>query len=342
MAEAMGKLDRGGFGILLLVDKHKHLLGTITEGDIRRAVVNKLPFQTTCAEIANSNPLTLSKSESYEKALQLMNHGRKMLIHQLPVLNEHGRVVDLVLRRDLLHDRKVLKLSVVIMAGGYGLRMRPITEKIPKPLLLLKKYTLMDRMIRQLKGQGIRDVMISTHYKAEEIKRHIKSKINHGVNIQYLHEKKPLGTAGVLARLRHLKNPVLVVNSDILTKVNIQEMYDFHHRHRGDLTAAVYRYDVKIDYGVVQMKASRISALEEKPIVSYFINAGIYLLEPAVIRRIPEGKRLDMTDLIVSLIHSGKRVVGYPLFRYWMDVGRPEDYNLAIQLERYHEKPMEK
>jgi dTDP-glucose pyrophosphorylase/CBS domain-containing protein len=328
IADAIAQLNEAGTGALVLCDADGKLCGLITDGDIRRAVIRRTPLSEFCETIATPGPVRASEPISSSDALRLMNvHD----IHQLPLVDGEGRLVDFLLRKDLLpqpqHD-----LQAVVMAGGYGKRLLPLTEKVPKPMLPVGERPLLELILHQLRKAGIHDVNLTTHYLPDSISGHFGNGGNFGVRLNYSREENPLGTAGGLRLMERPQGPFLVINGDILTGVPFQQMLQYHRSHQAMLTVGVRQYDMQVPFGVVECEDVRITRIEEKPSLSYFVNAGTYLLEPSAWDRIPQGERFDMTDLIRILIEAGETVVGFPIMEYWIDVGRHEDYLKAQEL----------
>jgi NDP-sugar pyrophosphorylase family protein len=243
-------------------------------------------------------------------------------------VDEENHVVEFLLRKDLVPDVR-LDLSAVIMAGGYGKRLLPLTERVPKPMLPVGDRPLLELTLEQLRRSGIRDVSLTTHYLPESIVNHFGDGEGFGVSLNYLKEDHPMGTAGGLKQMKRPDSTFLVINGDILTGVPFQEMLVYHRKHEAVLTVGVRKYDMQVPFGVVECEDVRVTKLQEKPSLSFFINAGTYLLEPSACDHIPEGQPFDMTDLMQKLIEAGRRVVGFPIMEYWLDVGRHEDYQKA-------------
>jgi dTDP-glucose pyrophosphorylase len=328
ISEALLILDRAGTGALLLCTGDRKLFGTLTDGDIRRAALKKTSFEESCSMIAEKNPLTAPDDISSAEALRLMDEGRSFVVNQLPLVDPSGRLVDLLLRRDLTKVDSP-PLQAVIMAGGFRTRLQSLTEETPKPMLPVGDQPLMEHTIGQLRDSGILNVKITTHYKAEKITSHFGNGEAFGVNIDYVSEDKPLGTAGALGLLQKTDEPQLVINGDILTNVDFRAMHEFHRKHNADLTVGVRRYDFKIPFGVVESDGARILEIQEKPEVNFLVNAGIYLLEPSVHPYIPRDARFDMTDLVQKLLEEKKVVVNFPIVEYWLDIGHQDDYEKA-------------
>ena len=324
IAEAIARLDKAGTGALLLCTDGV-LCGLLTDGDIRRAILVGKSLDEPCSTIASKRPVVAAHSISMSEALRLMNESD---INHLPVVDGENRVVEFLLRKDLVTDAQ-LDLPAVVMAGGYGRRLMPLTERVPKPMLPVGNRPLLELIIEQLRRAGIHDVNLTTHYLPESISNHFGTGKDFGVNLHYVKEDNPMGTAGGLKLLKRPENAFLVINGDILTGVPFQEMLTYHRKHHAVLTVGVRKYDMQVPFGVVDCEDVRITGIQEKPLVNFFINAGTYLLEPSACDYIPDGRPFDMTDLIQALLDAGKTVVGFPIMEYWIDVGRHEDYQKA-------------
>ena len=322
IAKAMAQLDKAATGTLLVCDPGRRLLGLLTDGDFRRAILHRKPLNEPCGSIASSHPITALFPVFPPEALRLMDQHD---VAQLPVVDSEGRVQRLLLRKDIVPDPG-LALSAVVMAGGLGTRLLPLTEKLPKPMLPVGDRPLLELTIAQLRRAGIKDVSLTTHYLPEAISDHFKDGEPFGVRLNYLREEHPLGTAGGLKSIKHFDGTMLVINGDILTGAPFEAMLDFHRTYHADLTVGVRKYDVEVPFGVVDCEDVHVTRLQEKPSLSFFINAGTYLLEPGVCDFIPSGQRFDMTELIQKLIEAGKVVVSFPIMEYWLDMGRHEDY----------------
>lgn len=326
---AIESIDRGGLGIALIVDSDRHLIGTISDGDIRRAMLDSIdlegPVQILLPRKSNtqySKPITAKLGENPESLMALMV---QYAVHVIPILDEAGVLHDLVTMDDLIPTENP-SIQAVIMAGGFGSRLRPLTEDMPKPMLPVGGRPLMEVLLEQLQQAGIRRVNVTTHYLPEKITKHFGDGKAFGVEINYVNEEKPLGTGGALGLLPQPVEPMLVVNGDVLTRVNFRSMLAFHQENRADLTVAVRQYEVEIPFGVIETDGVLVKGVREKPRLSHFVNAGIYLLDPGVYQFIPNGERFNMTDLIQWLINAGRRVVCFPVSEYWLDIGQHADY----------------
>lgn len=330
--EVLEGLDHTKRGIALVVDSEQCLLGTITEGDMRRAILARVDLNEPARLLLKrkkgtrwETPVTAPVGISPTDLLQLMREER---LRHIPLVDRQGRVMDLV-RLDDLVPEEILPLQAVVMAGGFGTRLRPLTEDLPKPMLPMKGRPLMERIIKQLREAGIRQVNVTTHHKPEKIIDYFGDGRSLGVELNYVNEDRPLGTVGALGLMKAPQEPVLVINGDILTQMNFRAMLAYHQEHKADLTVAVRKYDLNVPYGVVENDGAFVQGLVEKPSLSFFINAGIYLLEPSVYRYIPHGQHFDMTDLIQRLLEEKRPVVSFPIVEYWLDIGRPGDYEQA-------------
>jgi len=325
-------IDKNSCGIALVIDDSGHLLGTITDGDIRRAIlagqnldapVND--FLKHKSESSPQRPVTAPLGTDLQDLLILM---KEKSIRQVPLLDEKDKVADLVVMEDVMPINGPL-FEAVIMAGGKGARLRPLTEDLPKPMLPVGGRPLMERMVEQLHQAGIRHVNVMTHYKPEKIIQHFGDGRKYGVELIYVNEDLPLGTGGALGLLTRPRETQLVVNGDILTQVDFKAMLMFHQDNKADMTVAVRRYEMIVPYGVVECEGIQIRSLKEKPQLRFFVNAGIYLLEPSVYEFIPTVQYFNMTDLIQWLLDAGQTVVSFPIREYWLDIGEYSDYKKA-------------
>ena len=328
IADAIRQLEAAGTRALLICGEDRQLLALLTDGDVRRAILADVPFDQPCSSIAKTEPLIAGADVTQREALEIMDHGRDFVVNELPVVNADGSVMGLLLRSDL--DAGALpELSAVIMAGGFGKRLMPLTEQVPKPMLPVGDRPLLERTIDRLRDAGIQRVAISTHHLANRIIDHFGDGAAHGVEMGYISEDQPLGTAGALRLLGDVHDPMVVINGDVLTGVDFRGMLAYHREHDAALTVGVRRCEMQIPYGVLECDGPLIRGVREKPRQSFLINAGVYLLEPTVLATIPAGRRFDMTDLIAALIADGERVVSFPIMEYWLDIGQPSDYEQA-------------
>lgn len=332
--EAIARMDAARRGIVLVVDEERRLLGTITDGDVRRAILYRIdieqPISVLLARKASTpyaKPITASvdTDRSAQRAL-LKEH---KILH-LPLLDAEQRVVDLITLDEFVSDH-ALALQAVVMAGGLGSRLYPLTATTPKPMLHVGDRPLLEIIIGQLRDAGIKTVRVTTHHKPEKIEQHFGDGSGFGVELSYVEEDRPLGTGGGLGLLKVPRETTLVMNGDILTQVDFRAMLAYHREHQADLTVAVRHYDVTVPYGVVECDGPVVQRLNEKPVMEFFVNAGIYLLEPAAYSFIPQGQRFDMTELIQRLLDAKRSVVGFPIREYWLDIGERAEYERATE-----------
>lgn len=325
-------VEANAHGIALVVDKEHRLLSTVTDGDIRRAVLQGLDLESTIQELIArkepeptiaDGPITARAGTDDVALLELM---RRHSVRHIPLLDGNGRVVGLSRIEDLVESPK---LNAVVMAGGFGTRLRPLTHDTPKPMLPVGDRSLLERILGQLRDSGIHRVNIATHFLADRVKEHVGDGSKLGVAVEYLSEDRPLGTAGALSLLEAPDEPVLVINGDILTRTDFRAMLHFHQDYQAAMTVGIKQYSVKVPFGVVQVRGAEIAGLEEKPVAQFFVVAGIYLLSPEVWKFLPRGEHCDMPDLIRRLVGEGQKVVSFPINEYWLDVGSPDDYQQA-------------
>jgi dTDP-glucose pyrophosphorylase len=330
--EVLECIDRGAQGIALVLDQEHRLIATVTDGDVRRAILARLDLELPVKELLaqrdpapQPGPVTAAVGTSDSALLRLMS---EKTLRQIPLVDEDGRVVDVAFLSDLVKEYE-LPLRAVVMAGGYGTRLRPLTDELPKPMLPVGDRPLLEIIVNRLREAGIRQVNLATHYKGELISDHFKDGQDFGVDIRYVKEDQPLGTAGALSLLKQSDEPLLVINGDILTRVDFRAMLNFHKEHKSDLTVAVRQYEFRVPYGVIVTDGVAVRGISEKPVVRQFINAGIYLLNPSVQQLIPNGQPYDIPDLIDRLVKEGRPVVCFPIREYWLDIGKADHYDQA-------------
>ena len=328
LRDVMECIDLAGLGIALLVNDQRQFLRTITDGDLRRAILAGLSLESQVDDLPSptgGTSYTASVTTLRERQLEIMLEAQ---IRHLPLLDEDGTVTELASSEEFVPQ---MPMQAVIMAGGFGTRLRPLTDDTPKPMLEVGGKPLMERTIEGLERSGIKRINVTTHYLPEKITRYFGSGSRFGVELNYVAEDQPLGTAGAIRLMDEMDEPLLVMNGDILTNVDYRSLLKFHQEHDAALTVAVRQYDIKVPYGVVESKGGRVQSLTEKPQLNFQVNAGIYLLEPSVRRHIPFGKRYDMTELIDTLLENKETVVGFPIMEYWLDIGKQDDFEKAQQ-----------
>ena len=339
--EVISCIDKSAhISIALIVDEHQHLINTISDGDIRRGILVGITLNEPVKKLLpiksrtpHPEALTAPAGTSENDLLGLMEERK---VRQIPLLDESGKVVDIVAQSDLIPQQ--IPLQAILMAGGHGTRLSPLTDDTPKPMLDVGGRPIMELMIERLTQTGIQNVSISTNYLSNKIKEHFGDGSAFGIELNYIDEERSLGTAGALGLMEEPNNPVLVINGDILTQVNFQSMLRFHQEQNADLTMGVQQYYFQVQYGVVECDGSQVKKLREKPKVEFLINAGIYLLEPSVYKYIAKNEYMDMTNLIQKLLDTDRPVSSFPIMEYWLDIGKPEDYQRAqedIRTKKY-------
>lgn len=324
---AIEVIDRGAKRIALITDEAGRLLGTVTDGDIRRGLLRHLGLEAPVSEVMNPQPRVLSHRYRREDALRLLGSAQVL---QVPIVDDSGLLVGLETLSDLL-KRPRLENPVLLMAGGYGTRLRPLTECCPKPMLPVGGRPMLEHILLDLIDYGFYRFYLAVHYLREQIIEHFQDGSRWGVAIQYIYEDEPLGTAGALGLLPKdvVQRPVIVTNGDIMTRVNYEALLEDHDRHTPAVTLCTRQYDFQVPYGVIEHDGQRITDITEKPVHHFFVSAGIYVLAPQVVHTIEPGVRLDMPDLIKQQIASGRQVRMFPVHEYWLDIGRMADFELA-------------
>jgi dTDP-glucose pyrophosphorylase len=324
--DALAQLDRGSLQILLVVDENQKLVGVITDGDIRRAILHRIPIDAPASRIMNPKPVSAPISMPREALISLM---QARVIRHMPRVDDQGRVVGLDTLEALLAPRAVDNL-VVLMAGGLGTRLRPLTDDVPKPMLQVGGRPLLEIIVTSLMGQGFRRFRLAVNYRAQAIISHFGNGERFGCEVDYLKEEQPLGTAGCLSLLprESVDRPFIVMNGDLLTALDFRRFLQFHvdGGHAG--TVAVRHYEQQVPYGVVETADDRIVRIVEKPIRKVLVNSGIYALDPSALDRLSAGRVLGMPDLLLDLTKHGS-VAAYPMHEYWIDIGRHEDLQRA-------------
>ncbi len=326
LGDAIAKVNASGLQVALVLAPDGCLLGILTDGNIRRAILAGKDLQAPVSEVMARQPTVVPASTPRDEMLALM---RRTTIHHLPQVDTVGRVVGLVTLNELIGPSERPNW-VVLMAGGRGTRLQPLTDECPKPLLALGGRPILETILEGFVEQGFKRIFLSVNYKAEMIRNHFGSGVRWGVQIEYLHEVARLGTAGALSLLPEKPSEtVIVMNGDLLTRTNYDNLLQFHHDYGAVATMAVREYDFQVPYGVVRLNDARIEAIEEKPVQRFFINAGIYTLSPEALGHLPAETFFNMPTLFECLIAAGKSALAYPLREYWMDIGRLEEYERA-------------
>lgn len=324
--EAMRVIDNSALRIALVTDENLRLVGVVTDGDIRRGILNGVGLERAVEGIMYRSFAVADQSMSKEETIALMQN---MELLQLPVVDQEGRVVDLKVLTEMIKLQKADNW-IVLMAGGLGNRLRPLTDNCPKPLLMLGNKPILEIILDNLIEGGFKKFFISVNYKAEMIEQHFGDGNRWGAEIIYLREKRAMGTAGALGLLPDKPvEPLIVMNADLLTNVNIHHFLDFHHAQKALATMCVRDYQFQVPFGVVNIDQHRLVSIDEKPIHRFFVNAGIYALSPVALDYVPGGVPYDMTRLFEDITAHGHETAVFPIREDWLDIGRPDDYAKA-------------
>lgn len=320
------RIELGGMQIALVQASSGELVGTITDGDVRRGMIAGKETDALANEIMNRSPIVALESDSQSKIQKLLlNHE----LNHIPVISEDGVVVRIEVLRNLIQVKRV-KNPVLIMAGGFGTRLKPLTNDCPKPMLKVGEKPMLEHILESFIESGFSDFYFSVHYLPEVIMSYFGDGSKFGVDITYVTESQPLGTAGALALLApfSIELPLLVINADVLTSLNFKRLLDFHIESNAGMTIAVREYELEVPYGVVETNGKYVTDIVEKPIHSYFVSAGVYIIDAPLLRKL-DGHYLDMPDFISRLIDEEVDVVRYPIYEYWLDIGRVDDFRQA-------------
>jgi dTDP-glucose pyrophosphorylase len=319
--EAVSLLDKNGIGFLPVVNEQNYLIGILTDGDIRRAFLNKI---SDLDKIINKNPIVAYEHEPRHEIIRRLQALKR---RQMPVVDVNGKFIDAVVLNDFTQRSPGNK--VVIMAGGLGTRLGDLTRETPKPMLLINGKPILQRIIEQFKYQGFTSFILCLNYKSQVIMDHFRDGSELGVSIQYTQEEKRLGTAGALSLIdrQALKLPFIVTNADIITRLDFGDLVDTHTKSKADATLCVKQYSMQMPYANIMTDSDgNLVGLEEKPQIPFKVNAGIYVLNPLALEEIPSNEFFDMPSLLQKLKTTNKVVKTYGIDDYWIDVGVPQDF----------------
>jgi dTDP-glucose pyrophosphorylase len=310
--------------ILFVVDQEDKLIGSLTDGDIRRGLLNDFMLASEIDEIIQPNPRFIRKGENDIKKIITY---REELFRILPVVDENMRVVNVINFRTI---KSYLPIDAVIMAGGIGQRLRPLTDKIPKPLLKVGDKPILEHNIDRLAAYGIDDFWVSVKYLGEQIEDYFGNGHKKNIKIEYVWETEALGTIGAVSKITNFEHDyVLVTNSDLLNTIDYENFFLYFIKQEADFAVLTIPYQVNIPYAVLETKEGRVKGLKEKPTYTYYSNGGVYLMKKELIKHIPKNSFFNSTDLMESLINKDYRVISYPFSGYWLDVGKHEDFEKA-------------
>jgi len=325
LKQALTKLNElASDAILFAVDKDHKLIGSLTDGDVRRGLLKNLGTEDIVDDFIQPNPKFVKKDDYEIDDIISLREGNFKI---LPVLDSSGIIVNVI---NFQTQKSYLPIDAVIMAGGRGSRLSPLTDKIPKPLLKVGGKAIIDHNIDRLKKFGVDDLWITIKYLGEKLESHFNNNSNNNIKISYVRESEPLGTIGAVSKIENFKHDyVLVTNSDILTDLNYEDFFlDFIEKD-ADFSVATMPYQVKVPYAVLETNGHLIYDFKEKPTYTYYSNGGIYLIKKSVLEFIPKELFFDATDLMEVLIKNGKKVISFPIRGYWLDIGKHEDFAKA-------------
>lgn len=326
--KVMEMIDNNSQQIAVVTDKEGKLLGTVTDGDIRRGILKGITLDSPVSCIMNSHPVTIQKFSDQKSIIDILKANK---LHHLLVVDDDMHVVGI----ERMEEQPACthgKNWAVIMAGGFGRRLAPMTDGCPKPMLEIGGKPVLQTTLEQLVRQGFTQFCISVNYLSEQIKNHFGDGSDFGAEIHYLDEKKRMGTAGSLSLFPFkTEKPILLINGDVLTKLNFGQLIDFHREHNAKATIAVATYDYQVPYGVVKANRGRLIGFEEKPVYANFINAGIYVLNPETLGYVPKNSFFDTTDLLGTLLDNKETVCVFPIREYWIDIGGIKSFHKACK-----------
>ncbi|MGS0696507.1 nucleotidyltransferase family protein [Shewanella sp. 0m-4] len=325
--DALKVIDKEALQVALVVEDNNSLKGVVTDGDIRRGILNSIPLDAPVEKVMNRLPITAAIGTPRTDLVNIM---QQKSILAIPLVKGESVVGLETLRQ--LSDENTYENPVFIMAGGFGTRLKPLTDNCPKPMLKIGDKPILETLIRSFIKAGFVNFYISTHYMPEQIQQHFGTGLEFGVNISYVHEDSPLGTGGAIGLLPdNLPQdlPLIMINGDVLTKVDFELLLKFHNENKAAATMCVREYDYQIPYGVVNGDGNKIISMVEKPTQRFFVNAGIYVVSPKVVKSVPKNQRIDMPTLLEQHMHEHENVLMFPIHEYWLDIGRMDDFKRA-------------
>jgi dTDP-glucose pyrophosphorylase len=324
--KALKIIDNSSLQIGVVVDADNKLIGTLTDGDVRRALIQNYSLEDTIENIIFRTPTVVKDTDSVEDIISL---ALAKQLHHIPVVDAEYRLVDLKIIDDLIKNR-VRSNYVVLMVGGLGTRLKPLTDEIPKPMLKVGNKPILETIINQFAKSGFENIVLCVNYQADVIKNYFKDGSKFGVKIEYIYENKRMGTAGALSLLKSKPDkPFFVMNGDLLTSVNFSNFLNYHDANKSIATMGVIEYDMQVPYGVVNTIGTDIKTIEEKPTINFFVSGGIYVLDPICLNSIPNDQYYDMPTLFEDVIRDKHKSITYPIKDYWLDIGRIDEYKKA-------------
>ncbi|MBE9829529.1 CBS domain-containing protein [Campylobacter concisus] len=324
--DALQTINNGGLQIAIVVDENDSLVGTVTDGDIRRGLLNGLDLNSNINLIVHKSPSIANVGDTKESILKIALAKK---LHKIPLIDELGKLVGIEDIEDIIKPASKTN-KVILMVGGLGTRLRPLTQDTPKPMLKVGNKPILQTIVEKFAEYGFVNITMCVNFNADIIKDYFGDGKEFGVNIDYILEQKRMGTAGALSLLKERPNePFFVMNGDLLTNVNFEHIFNYHTLNKATATMCVREYDYEVPYGVVKMNDNKIVEISEKPVQKFFVSAGIYMLSPEILDLIPQNEFYDMPTLFEKAISQGKNVISFPIHEYWIDIGRLEEYQKA-------------
>lgn len=323
LRDAIQCINRAATKIALVCTTEGTLVGTITDGDIRRALLQGASLDASITPYMNTRPVTAQHTDSMQKVKHVaQQHG----VHHIPLLNDSGHVVDI---KDTTEAPSLKDNSVLIMAGGLSKRLYPLTKNCPKPMLYLDDKPILEHIIERFASYGFCHFYLSVNYLAEQIQSYFNDGAQHGVKIDYINETQQLGTAGALSLLSPLSQPLIVINGDVLSDLNFEHLLHTHVHSDADVTLCVREYKTAIPFGVVNLTEGYVDSIFEKPVRVDFVSAGIYVFSPHTLAHVTKSAPIQMPDLINTLKQKNYRIKALPIYEYWRDIGQHDDFERA-------------
>ncbi|KUF35297.1 nucleotidyltransferase family protein [Lysinibacillus sp. F5] len=325
LLETMKIIDDSSLQFAVVVDEEQHLLGTVTDGDIRRGILRGEGLEVPITSIMNPNPIS---AKSKQKSYKYKQYMKTKLLKQLPIVDDSNRIINILFMDKM--DSLTNKNTIVLMLGGLGTRLRPLTNDIPKPMLKVGNKPILETIIEGFKQYGYSHFIFSVNYKKEVIQDYFQNGEAFDVTIDYIEEDKRMGTAGALSLWKNRPTePFFVMNGDLLTQINFDQLMNFHIENQSLATMCVREYEYQIPYGVIETNGTELITIKEKPVHRSFINAGIYVLSPEIFDYIPKDEYYDMPTLFDRLLVQGKKTTAFPIHEYWLDIGQVDEFERA-------------
>ena len=323
--EALEVIDKGAIKVAVVLSDDGLLLGMLSDGDIRRALLKGMSLDDSITSIINKHPVVANINDTKERILELANEKK---LHQIPIIS-NGKLIGIQDIREFLAPKNKPN-KVILMVGGLGTRLRPLTNDVPKPMLDVGNKPILHTIVENFAKYGYTDIIMCVNYKSEIIKEYFGNGDKFGVKIEYVLENQRMGTAGALSLLKERpKDDFFVMNGDLLTNVNFEYLHEYHKDSNAGASIRIRKYEMQVPYGVVNVRANKVTSIEEKPTQSFFVSAGIYMFSPIVLDFIPKGVFYDMPTLFSELLKHDFPIHPFPIREYWLDIGRMDEYRRA-------------